>query len=55
MLSNSSAPLIYDLYSGFYIHEISARRAINSKADGRGPITELLITNFCPGDAPAQA
>jgi DNA adenine methylase len=46
MLSNSSAPLIYDLYSGFHIHEISARRAINSKPDGRGAITELLITNF---------
>lgn len=46
MLSNSSAPLIYNLYSGFYIHAISARRVINSKPDGRGAITELLITNF---------
>lgn len=46
MLSNSSAPLVYELYDGFAIHEISARRAINSKADGRGLITELLVTNF---------
>lgn len=48
MLSNSSAPLIYDLYSGYgyHLHEIAARRAINSKANGRGEITELLITNF---------
>ncbi len=46
MLSNSSAPLIYELYQDFGIHEIMARRAINSKADGRGVIKELLITNF---------
>jgi DNA adenine methylase len=46
MLSNSSAPLIYELYQGFHIHEINARRAINSKASGRGVIKELMITNF---------
>ena len=45
MLSNSSAPLIYELYAGFHIEEIQARRAINSKADGRGPVKELLILN----------
>lgn len=46
MLSNSSAPLIKDLYSDFDIHEIKATRAINSKASGRGKITELLVTNY---------
>ncbi|MCB8959015.1 MAG: DNA adenine methylase [Ardenticatenales bacterium] len=46
MLSNSSAPLIYELYDGFHIEEIQARRAINSKADGRGPVKELLILNY---------
>jgi len=46
MLSNSSAPLIYQLYQGYHIHNISARRAINSKPDGRGVILELLVTNF---------
>jgi len=50
MLSNSSAPLIYDLYQGFHIHETYARRAINSKANGRGIIKELLITNFRAAD-----
>jgi DNA adenine methylase len=45
MLSNSSAPLIHTLYAGFHIHEIKARRAINSKVDGRGAITEVLVTN----------
>lgn len=47
MLSNSNAPLIYELYGGhgYNLVEISARRAINSAADKRGSITELLITN----------
>lgn len=46
MLSNSSAPLIYDLYDGYRLHDIYARRAINSKPGGRGHVLELLITNF---------
>ncbi len=46
MLSNSNAPLIRDLYAGFRINEVQANRAINCKADGRGKITELLITNY---------
>jgi DNA adenine methylase len=45
MLSNSSAPVVRDLYDGYHMEEIKARRSINSKADGRGPVTELLITN----------
>lgn len=35
-----------DLYSGFNIRRIEAARMINSKADKRGNITELLITNY---------
>lgn len=48
MLSNSSAPLVYELYahSGYALKEIEARRNINSRADGRGPVTELLILNY---------
>lgn len=48
MLSNSSAPLVYELYEGkgYRFVEIKARRFINSKADGRGPVTELLILNY---------
>jgi DNA adenine methylase len=47
MLSNSSAPLVYDLYSGrgYTITEIEARRSINSNPNRRGPITELFISN----------
>jgi DNA adenine methylase len=45
MLSNSSAPLVYELYGGkgYRVIEIEARRSINSNGDGRGPVTELLI------------
>lgn len=46
MLSNSDCPFIRDLYSDFQIHTIYAARAINSKAQKRGKITELLITSY---------
>lgn len=48
MLSNSSAEVIYDLYDNgrYRLIPIQARRSINSKADKRGPIKELLILNY---------
>ncbi|MCC6167282.1 MAG: DNA adenine methylase [Caldilineaceae bacterium] len=53
MLSNSDPralnPEDYffeDLYEGFRIHRVWASRMINSQADKRGKITELLITNY---------
>ena len=48
MLSNSSAPLVYDLYdrSAYQLIDIQARRNINSKAGRRGPVKELLILNY---------
>ncbi len=51
MLSNSSAPLVYELYDRpeYQLVPIQARRNINSKADGRGPVKELLILNYGSG------
>lgn len=49
MLSNSDTPFINEIYSkikGVKINKIVAGRAINSKASGRGKITEVLITNY---------
>ncbi|MGF1493344.1 MAG: DNA adenine methylase [Microcoleaceae cyanobacterium] len=46
MLSNSNSPLIHQLYQDFPIHQIKAIRAINSNAQRRGAITELLITSY---------
>jgi DNA adenine methylase len=43
LLSNSSAPLIRELYEGFEVFEAPATRMLNSKGDGRGPIAELVI------------
>ena len=48
ILSNSNTPLIKELYPNkrFTIQEVQANRSVNSKATGRGKITELIITNF---------
>ena len=50
MLSNSDVPLAYELYGsrGYRFISIQARRNINSKAERRGAITELLIINYNP-------
>lgn len=46
ILSNSSAPFVHHLYAGpcFTIHEVDARRSINSKVTKRGPVKEVIIT-----------
>jgi DNA adenine methylase len=46
MLSNSDCEFIRNLYSSFNIHTISASRAINSNANKRGKITEVLVTSY---------
>jgi len=50
MLSNSWSPLILDLYRGFRLVEVKAARAINSKPERRGKISELVVLNFDPSD-----
>lgn len=46
LLSNSDTPLVRELYADFYIQEVLAPRAINSKGAGRGKVKELLIRNY---------
>lgn len=46
MLSNSDTPFVRELYAGFRIETVQGRRAINSKADKRGPVSELVILNY---------
>ena len=47
MLSNSSAKLIIDLYCDKYnLEYVDASRAINCNANGRGPVKEVIITNY---------
>lgn len=45
MLSNSDTPFIRELYDGYNIEVLEARRAINARANGRSAIPELLILN----------
>ena len=45
VISNSDMEYIRRLYKGFNIHVVHARRAINSNGNGRGAVTELIITN----------
>ena len=47
VLSNSDTPFICDLYKDFNIARVFARRAINSRADKRGKISEVLVTANC--------
>ena len=52
MLSNSDTAFIRDIYSelkNVTITTVNAGRSINSKAAGRGKITELVITNYPVG------
>lgn len=48
MLSNSSVPLIHELYSdyNYTIDIVGATRMINSKSSGRGKVDEVIITNW---------
>ena len=55
LLSNSSADSIVRLYgertarsAGLRIRRVPARRAVNTRADGRGPVDELLVSNLPP-------
>ncbi len=45
MLSNNDTPFIRGLYDGFTIETVPCGRSINSKADGRGKVDEVIITS----------
>lgn len=44
--SNSNSPVIKDLYKEYNIKEVLAPRSVSAKGDGRGPVTEVIITNY---------
>jgi len=44
--SNSDTEFIKNLYKSYKIEKVLANRAINSKGDKRGKITEVLIRNY---------
>lgn len=46
MLSNHNTKLVNELYNGYYIHRIEAKRSINANGKKRGAVSEVIITNF---------
>lgn len=46
LLSNSSTEFIRELYAEYRIEIVQAKRAINSKADKRGEVDEVLVMNY---------
>ena len=46
MLSNSYTPFILELYRNFKVEVVNARRAVNSDANGRGNIREVVVLNY---------
>ena len=46
MLSNSNTSFIRELYADFNRHEVTGSRSLNSNGNGRGPVTELIITTY---------
>ena len=46
MLSNHNTKLINELYKGFNIHVIEAKRNINANGKKRGKVEEVIITNY---------
>jgi DNA adenine methylase len=46
LLSNSMTDLVRELYCGFHIDEVFAKRSVNSRGDRRGKIAEVLVRNF---------
>jgi DNA adenine methylase len=45
LLSNSDTKETRRLYAGLAVERVAAVRLINSKADQRGPVGELLVTS----------
>lgn len=46
MLSNSSTEFIHEQYAAYNISVVQAKRAINSAADKRGDVDEVVVRNY---------
>lgn len=51
MLSNHETPELVELYEGFHVSRVPARRLINSRAERRdADVAEVIIRNYAPGE-----
>jgi len=46
MLSNSDTSFVRELFSAFQIEVVQAARAINSKSERRGKVSEVIVRNY---------
>ena len=46
MLSNSATDFIRELYAGYHITVVQAKRAVNSNSAGRGQVDEVVVRNY---------
>jgi DNA adenine methylase len=46
MLSNSDTPAVRQLYARYRIDVVTASRSINSRATGRGKVSEVVVRNY---------
>lgn len=46
LLSNAATEFVLDLYNGYRIEILKAKRVINSKGNARGEVDEVLVRNY---------
>lgn len=46
MQSNSSAPIVFDIYKQYSIDRVSVQRNVSGGAQSRGPVDETIIKNY---------
>jgi DNA adenine methylase len=46
MQSNSSAPIVFDMYKDYTIDTVSAKRSVSAILSGRNCVTETIIRNY---------
>ncbi len=45
VLSNSDTPFVRELYAGLAMEQVFVGRAVNSRANGRGKVAEVIVVN----------
>lgn len=46
MQSNSSAPIVFDMYKNYVIDRVAVKRSVSASASARRSVDEVIITNY---------